>query len=356
MRKLCISLLGLVSAGSILAQQSSRTVWDGVYSERQADRGKSSYSRSCGSCHGASLTGGETAPPLAGGEFLANWNGLTAGDLEERIRTTMPFEAPGTLSRDVNTDIVAYIFQANRFPAGVNDLDRRLEVQKQVKIDPAPSDAGKEAVTASAPPNPYRPVESFFKLPEGRGWGSTNSVFVAKNGHIWIAERCGVNSCAGKTVAPVLEFDEAGKLLKSFGAGLLLFPHAILVDTEGNVWVVDGQGGAGIGHQVIKFDSEGKVLMTLGKAGVAGDAPGLFNQPNAVIIAPNGDIFVAEGHNVGTGSARIQKFTRDGKFLLQWGDTVPGPASLKCPIRWRLIPKDACSSATVETTVSRSSI
>src|ERR1017187_5602976 len=83
-------------------------------------------------------------------------------------------------------------------------------------------------------PNPYRTIENFFKMPDGRAWGSTSAVDLGGDGHIWVAERCGANSCADSPLAPVLEFDSRGKLLKSFGAGMLLFPHNLVVDGDGN--------------------------------------------------------------------------------------------------------------------------
>jgi sugar lactone lactonase YvrE len=168
-------------------------------------------------------------------------------------------------------------------------------------------------------PNPYRTVEKWFQLPAGRTMGSSSAVFIAPSGHIWVAERCGVNSCAGSNLPPVLEFDPSGKLLKSFGAGMFIFPHGIWIEKDGSIWLTDGQGAEGKGHQVFKFSPEGKVLMTLGKAGVAGDGPDTFNQPNAVAIAPNGDIFVSDGHTVAKGNARVVKFSKDGKFIKQWG-------------------------------------
>jgi streptogramin lyase len=177
-----------------------------------------------------------------------------------------------------------------------------------------------------AQPNPYRTVENWFKLPEGRTWGSTSTVAVDSKGHIWIAERCGANSCAGKTVDPILEFDDSGKLLKSFGSGLLVFPHGIWIDKRDDLWLADG-----LGHTVIKFNPDGKVLMTLGEAGVAGDGPDTFNQPNAVAIAPNGDIFISDGHNRGKGNARVVKFTKDGKFIKQWGEHGSGPGQFEVP-------------------------
>jgi streptogramin lyase len=174
-------------------------------------------------------------------------------------------------------------------------------------------------------PNPYRTIENWAKLPEGRPWGSTAGVSVDRHGNIWVAERCGANTCAGSNLAPILEFDPSGKLLKSFGGGMFVFPHGITADKDGNVWVTDAQGANGKGQQVFKFSPDGKVLMTLGKAGVAGDGPDTFNMPSAVAIATNGDIFVADGHG-GNSDNRIVKFTKDGKFIKTWGKkgTTPG--------------------------------
>jgi sugar lactone lactonase YvrE len=179
-------------------------------------------------------------------------------------------------------------------------------------------------------PNPYRTVENWAKLPEGRTWGSTAGIAVDGKGNIWVAERCGANTCAGSTLAPILEFDPSGKLLTSFGAGMFVFPHGIGVDTNGNVWVTDGQGADGKGHQVFKFSPKGQVLLRLGKAGVAGDGPDTFNQPSDVAVAPNGDIFVADGHG-GNSNARIVKFSKDGRFLMTWGKKGSGPGEFDAP-------------------------
>src|SRR4051812_36521735 len=87
-------------------------------------------------------------------------------------------------------------------------------------------------------PNPYRTVEGWAKLPEGRVWGSTSAVEIARDGKsIWVAERCGVNSCAGSNSASILKFDSDGKLVTSFGAGMFIFPHGIFVDADDNVWI-----------------------------------------------------------------------------------------------------------------------
>lgn len=184
---------------------------------------------------------------------------------------------------------------------------------------------------AQAQPNPYRAVEGWAQLPKGREWGATSAVHPDRHGNIWVAERCGQNSCVGRDdVPPILLFDPSGKLLKSFGAGMFVWPHGIDVDRDGNVWVTDARGEGGKGHQVFKFSPDGKLLMTLGKAGVAGEGPDTFNQPSDVLVAPNGDIFVADGHGAG-GNNRIVKFSKDGSFLKTWGKTGPGPGELSDP-------------------------
>jgi|KBSMisStandDraft_5_1062788.scaffolds.fasta_scaffold32021_3 streptogramin lyase len=220
-----------------------------------------------------------------------------------------------------------------------------------------------DAIVANSYPNPFTTVPDYFKMPAGRKWGSTAAVDIDKDGKtVWILDRCGANSCydsaSGKMsdLDPVLHFDETGKLIKSFGAGLIVFPHGIAVDPEGNVWVTDGndnrpgQGrgaapapvattgtaaagaapaaggggrgpvgkaaGATKGHQVFKFSPDGKLLLTLGTPGGSAD-PEMFYQPNDVLAAPNGDVFVGTVH--GAGGGFIYKFDKTGKFLTKWG-------------------------------------
>ena len=179
-------------------------------------------------------------------------------------------------------------------------------------------------------PNPYMTIAGWAKLPEGRTWGQTSHLSVDRDGNVWVAERCGGNSCLGKSDAPILKFDRSGNLVKSFGAGMIVVPHGILVDEGGNVWVTDSQGGEGKGQQVFKFSPDGKVLMTLGKAGVAGDGPDTFNRPSAVAIALNGDIFVGDGHG-GDSNARIVKFSKQGKFIKTWGKKGSAPGEFSTP-------------------------
>jgi mono/diheme cytochrome c family protein len=117
------------------AQPPSKSIWDGIYTEEQAKRGEGLYAQECASCHGGELTGGEMAPPLAGGEFLAGWDGLTVGDMFERIRISMPQNAPGSLSGQQNADILAFMFQAQKFPAGTTEMDKDAAVLKQIKFE-----------------------------------------------------------------------------------------------------------------------------------------------------------------------------------------------------------------------------
>jgi sugar lactone lactonase YvrE len=251
--------------------------------------------------------------------------------------------------------------------AAVATADVRISADQPAPIPPV-NDA----------PNPYQTIKDFFKLPAGRTWGSTSAVEIDKDGKsIWVAERCGGNSCLDaatgtiKNVPTVLKFDEKGNLVKAFGEGLLIFPHGIYVDPDGNVWVTDGQdnaprpargaaaagaraGAAGAaagaaaaarpaptpqranaaatkGQQVYKFSPDGKVLLTLGKPG-GGNDPEYFFQPNDVITASNGDIFVSEGHGSTPGqNARILKFDKTGKFIKTWGKWGNGDGEFDQP-------------------------
>ena len=189
------------------------------------------------------------------------------------------------------------------------------------------------AQTSAVPnsqPNPYRRIESWGRLPAGRPYGNTSAVHVDARGTVWVADKCASTTCIGRSEDPVLAFDEDGRFLRGFGSGLFVFPHGIHVDAEGNVWVTDGQGGPGKGHQVVKFSADWKVVMTLGTAGVAGAGPGTFNQPSDVVVAANGDIFVADGHG-GESNARIVKFSRDGRFIKAWGTKGSGPGEFDTP-------------------------
>src|SRR5687768_9466867 len=200
----------------------------------------------------------------------------------------------------------------------------------------------------AAQPNPYRTIEGWAKMPAGRTWGATSAVDIDKDGtSIWVAERCGANSCLNSDLPVVLKFDANGTLVTSFGRGLMIFPHGIHVDREGNIWVTDGQDNKPrrargtapdsplppapatlIGHQVFKFSPDGKVLMTLGAAGGGTGRDGFF-QPNDVVTDQNGDIYVAEGH--GGDNARIVVFDKAGKYLREFGKKGAGPSEFDQP-------------------------
>ncbi|MBE39915.1 MAG: hypothetical protein CL480_01030 [Acidobacteria bacterium] len=182
-------------------------------------------------------------------------------------------------------------------------------------------------------PNPYRTVEGVWApLPDGRSWGSTSAVEVSPDGEtIWALDRCGENTCVGHDdLDTVFQFDKDGNLLTRFGAGMFVWPHGIDVDDQGNVWVADARGEGNRGHQVIKFSPEGEVLMRLGTAGVAGRTEETFDQPNDVLVAPNGDIFVGDGHPA-NGNNRIVKFSSDGTYITEWGETGSGPGQFHTP-------------------------
>lgn len=189
-------------------------------------------------------------------------------------------------------------------------------------------------------PNPYRTVSDWARMPAGRNWGSLSAVDIDRDGRsVWVAERCGANSCAGSALDPVLKFDAQGNLVKRFGAGMLLSPHGITVDRDGNVWVTDcactgtaeQRNTPGKGHQVYKFSPEGNLLLTLGSPG-GGREPGHFWQPNDVLVAPDGSIFVAEGHSsAATANARILVFDASGKFLRAFGRKGTGPGEFDQP-------------------------
>ena len=138
MNRWTTAVAALASALPLVAAQqpaSTRSVWNGVYSAEQAQRGNALYTQYCSSCHGPELAGAEISPPLVGGAFTANWDGLTLGDLSERIRVSMPADNPGKLSRQQVADVLAYILNAGRFPAGSADLPRETELLKQIRFE-----------------------------------------------------------------------------------------------------------------------------------------------------------------------------------------------------------------------------
>ena len=130
-----VPLATVFALRSTIHAQTTKSVWDGVYTQDQANRGKDLYSGQCASCHGPELTGGEMAPALAGGDFMSDWNGLTVGDLFERIRVSMPQNAPGSLSGQQNADILAFLLSSNKFPAGAEELAKEGMILKTIKFE-----------------------------------------------------------------------------------------------------------------------------------------------------------------------------------------------------------------------------
>jgi DNA-binding beta-propeller fold protein YncE len=174
---------------------------------------------------------------------------------------------------------------------------------------------GVDPASTNSLPNPYHAVEDWAHLPAGMQWGQVIGVQPDAHGNLWVFHR---------TDPPILEFDASGKFLKSFGAGMFVQPHGLAIDRDGNLWVTDQNGKDGKGQQATKFSPDGKVLMTLGKAGVGGSGTDTFNGPCDVVVGPNGDIFVADGHG-GDTNARVVKFSKDGKYIKDWGKKGSGP-------------------------------
>ncbi|PCH61083.1 MAG: hypothetical protein COC19_05110 [SAR86 cluster bacterium] len=187
-------------------------------------------------------------------------------------------------------------------------------------------------------PNPYNTVnpgeEDWAELPDDRHWGSTSTVYAAGDGNIWAAERCGANGNCLDTpdIDPVFLIDAQGDIIKSFGANTIVWPHGIFVDQQGNVWIADARGdeARGKGHTVLKFSPEGELLMTLGQPGLAGKGDYIFDQPCDVLVAPNGDIFVADGHSA-NGNNRIVKYNSEGEYLMEWGSTGSEDGEMRVP-------------------------
>ena len=209
----------------------------------------------------------------------------------------------------------------------------------------ASTDAG-NPITGEGLPNPAPTVvTNWGELPEGREWGHTAGIDIdPTDGHIWAYERCGSGQltggsvdCESNPVPPIFKFDRnTGEVLANFGADVFVTPHGIHAAADGSVWVTDFAGNeAGTrGHQAHHFSPEGELLMSLGVAGQAGSEPGYLNQPNDVIVGPDGSIYVSDGHN-GQGmttnqameegreagqTARIVKFSPEGEYLMEWGE------------------------------------
>ena len=197
---------------------------------------------------------------------------------------------------------------------------------------------------AQALPNPYRMVDGWAQLPNGRPIGAVGKVTIDRDGrHVWAIIRCEPlpdpsrfgDECRDSKADTVYRFSPEGKVVTSFGGGgMFIWPHGLEIDPDGNVWVTDAVAPQRIprgdkrGHQVVKFSPEGKVLMTLGKPGEAGAGQDHFNSPSDVAVTPNGEVFIADGHNE-DGNNRVMKFSKDGRFIKSWGKTGYAPGEFR---------------------------
>src|SRR6267154_1350775 len=183
-------------------------------------------------------------------------------------------------------------------------------------------------------PNLYKFSYGWAKLPDRRRWGAVVSVDMDRDGmSFWVFDRCvSATDCSKSKLDPIMKFDANGNLVKSFGGGMINYSHGLHVDKDNNIWVTDGRAmNNGKGHTVMKFNQDGKLLMTLGKPGTAGATQDTFSEPSDVLVAPNGDIFVADGHGGPQGNNRIVKFDKDGKFIKEWGKKGWGPGEFNVP-------------------------
>ncbi|HIA59597.1 MAG TPA: hypothetical protein EYO00_06920 [Gammaproteobacteria bacterium] len=195
-------------------------------------------------------------------------------------------------------------------------------------------------------PNPYSTVDSWAMLPDGRQWGSTAGVDIDPDGrHLWAIDRCGGNSCAGSSIDPIVKIDSDGNIVASLGGGLMIFPHGLHVDRDGNIWVTDAQGPnpsnpqtEDMGHVVYKLSPEGEILLILGQPGVAGDGTdALLETPCDVVTDADGNIYVGDGHSGQQDNAnpdtvaRIVKFDRFGNLIKYWGGWGSAAGQLKTP-------------------------
>ena len=174
------------------------------------------------------------------------------------------------------------------------------------------------SVDSFATESPYMLEQNWGPHLQGIEWGQTAGLTIDAEGRLYAFTR---------KPTPVVEFNTEGRVLKTWGEGLFVFPHGIRVDRNGFLWLTDARGREGKGHQVFKYSRDGELLLTLGTAGIAGDGPDTFNGPTDVAIAPNGDIFVADGH----GNNRIVKFSQDGRFIQQWGKKGSGAGEFDLP-------------------------
>jgi sugar lactone lactonase YvrE len=199
------------------------------------------------------------------------------------------------------------------------------------------------AETSFAQPQPYGPNDApnmykfnygWAKLPDKRKFGAVVGVDMDRDGKsLWAFDRCeSATDCSKSTLDPIMKFDETGKLVKSMGGGMINYSHGLHVDKDNNIWVSDGRDmNNGKGQTVMKFNQDGKLLMTLGKPGVAGATQDTFSEPSDIYVTPDGSIYVADGHGGPKSNHRMVKFDKDGKFIKEWGKKGDGPGEFNVP-------------------------
>ncbi len=212
------------------------------------------------------------------------------------------------MRQTIRTALVGSTLAAGMLGLAVGPVHAQLQDQTQIR-------------PTNDLPGPYERVHPWGELPNPYEPGAyaARASFIGADegpdGNIYLLSRCLQNSCTGRSEPAILKLDPSGRLLKSWGSGMFDFPHGLDLDDEGNVWAADQRG-----HQVLKFDSEGTLLMAIGERGTAGDPP-LLDEPTDVVVAPNGDIFITEGHSFADSANRVTKYAGDGTFVMSWGGT-----------------------------------
>lgn len=173
-------------------------------------------------------------------------------------------------------------------------------------------------------PNPFDRTYPWAQMPEGLAWAQTIGVEQGPDGNIYALHRCFEGLCVDREEPPILVFTTSGEFVRSWGEGMFIRPHGFHIDPQGNVWTTDDRA-----HVVYKFNANGALLMTLGKAGVRGEGPDIFDQPTDILVAPDGNIFVTNGH--GMGANRVMKLTSNGAFIKAWGSTGSGEGQFDIP-------------------------
>lgn len=180
---------------------------------------------------------------------------------------------------------------------------------------------------AIAQNNQYRLIADWAQIPDGFTWGQLIAVAVDADSNLIAFQRCSSNTCVDQSAPPLLKFSPTGEHLMSWGEGMMVWPHGLDIDSQGNIWVTDGRHEGEMGQVIHKFSADGELLMTIGTPGVAGSGAYTFNGICDVVVADNGDIFVADGHF----NNRVAKFSADGEFIKSWGQPGRGPGEFDMP-------------------------